>query len=175
MPFHASARVLLLEFTAGWVKKPPTATQREACGHETPAMPRPSASERGPGTFSRCQLVPFHVSAKAPVPGFPGALVEFPTAMQRAAAVQDTPFSDLAPVRGFAVLMSRQLVPFHAAAKLGKPGPAPWFWEDPPTAMQRKPRVQDTDSSVLVDPTTTPSVRRTRQLVPFHASEKVSP
>jgi hypothetical protein len=121
MPFHASARVLLLEFTPGWVKKPPTATQREASGHETPATPRPSASERGPGTFSRCQLVPFHVSAKAPVPRFPGAFVEFPTAMQRAAAVQDTPFNDLAPVRGFAVFTSRQLVPFHASAKLGNP------------------------------------------------------
>ncbi len=44
--------------------------------------------------------------------------------MQRSAAVH-TPFNYLAPVGGFAVLTSRQLVPFHASAKLGYPA-NPW-------------------------------------------------
>ena len=42
--------------------------QLEAFGHETPARPRPSASERGAETFSRCQLMPFQASANGPVP-----------------------------------------------------------------------------------------------------------
>src|SRR5258707_10392806 len=100
--------------------------QRDARGHETAVRPGPFTSERGAGTVSRCQLMPFQTSAKAPVPLIgPPRPVEFPTAMQRPAAVQETPFSDLAPVRGFAVVTSRQLVPFHASAKLGKPA-SPW-------------------------------------------------
>lgn len=78
-----------------------------------------AVSERtGPGTFSRCQPVPFHVSANGPVPRLSSIVLEFPTAMQRAALVQDTPFSHLDPVRGFAVVTSRQLVPFYASANV---------------------------------------------------------
>ena len=95
--------------------------------------------------------------------------VEFPTAMQRAARVQFSPVSCLRPVRGLAALTSRQLVPFHASAKLGR-GPAPWLTSDPPTAMQRKARVQDTDQNELICPGRGFGVGSTRQLVPFHAS-----
>jgi hypothetical protein len=41
MPFHASARARLLEFTPGLMKKPPVAMQLDAFAHEIPARPRP--------------------------------------------------------------------------------------------------------------------------------------
>lgn len=64
--------------------------------------------------------MPFQASANGPVPGLCSIVLEFPTAMQRAAPVQDTPVSHLLPVRGLAVLTSRQLVPFHASANVSQ-------------------------------------------------------
>ena len=102
------------------------------------------------------QLVPFHASARVPVP-WP------PTAMQRAALVQDTEVRLLDARAG--VLSIRQLVPFHASASVR----APWS----PTAMQRAALVQDTEVRLLAAVPAGLGVVRIRQRLPLRVSARV--
>jgi len=85
--------------------------------------------------------VPFHVSAKVPVPWSP-------TAMQRAALVQDTEVRLLAAVpAGSGVISSCQLVPFHASASV-RLGPC-CDGDQLPTAMHQEALLQETLARLL--------------------------
>jgi hypothetical protein len=80
--------------------------------------------------------------------------------MQRPGAVQDTAVRLLRA--GLRVLSARQLVPFHASARVCV------RWS--PTAMQRAALAQDTEVRLL---DARAGVLSSRQLVPFHASARV--
>src|SRR6266571_8656933 len=95
------------------VKDSPTATQRPALAHETPAKLLETAPA-GSGVLSRRHRVPFQTSAT--VPPAVNLDPQKPTATQRDAARHDTPVSVIAWPGFGAGFSVRHLVPFHASA-----------------------------------------------------------
>src|SRR5580692_5254003 len=110
VPFHASARVIEVEVPS----PPPTAWQEAADVQDTPESWLP-IDPLGLGVFSIDHLVPFHASAR--VTFVPPLSVLYPTAVQVAAELQDTPESwTHSAAVGSGVFSIDHSVPFHASA-----------------------------------------------------------
>ena len=106
VPFHRSAKVPEAE--------PPTAMQAEADVHATPDRASPPA---GLGAGWSCQLLPFHLAARAVCT--PDLLAVTPTASHADGDEQATPFKVLhtAP-RGLGTGWMRHLLPSHRSASM---------------------------------------------------------